>query len=164
MLTIRLQRVGRKHEPTFRVVVTDSRTAAKKHRRFHEIVGAYDPRGKNETRLNAERIRHWIAHGVQPTGTVHNLLVTKKIIEGKNVNVLPSRNPVRPKKEEVAKEEAAPVAEVKEEKAAEAAPATAEEAPASPESVEPKEEQKAEEKAVETAPAAEEAPTSADNK
>lgn len=99
MLTIRLQRVGRKHEPVFRVVVTDTRTAAKKNRRFHEIVGSYDPRDRNETRLNSERIKHWIGLGVKPTGTVHNLLITKNIIDGKKVNVLPSRNPIRPKKE-----------------------------------------------------------------
>lgn len=95
MLKIRLQRVGRKHEPTFRVVVIDSRTAAKKHRRFHEIVGSYDPRDKNVTKLNAERIKHHLANGVQATGTVHNLLVSQKIVDGKKVNVLPQKKLVK---------------------------------------------------------------------
>ncbi len=100
MLTIRLQRVGRKNEPTFRVVVTDSKTAAKKNRRFHEIVGSYDARDKNVTNLNAERIKHWLSKGAQASGTVHNLLISKKVIEGKKINVLPQKT--APKKEEAA--------------------------------------------------------------
>lgn len=100
MLTIRLQRVGRKHEPTFRVVVTDHKTAAKKNRRFHEIVGSYDARDKNITALNGERIKYWLSVGAQASGTVHNLLITKGIIEGKKINVLPQKT--APKKEEVA--------------------------------------------------------------
>jgi small subunit ribosomal protein S16 len=95
MLTIRLQRVGRTNEPTFRVVVTDSKTAAKKNRRFHEIVGSYDARDKNVTKLDGERIKHFIAHGAQPTGTVHNLLISNKIIEGKKRNVLPQKTVVK---------------------------------------------------------------------
>lgn len=93
MLKIRLQRVGRKHEPTFRVVVVDSKTASKKSRRFHEVVGSYDPRDKNVTKLDGERIKHWLSQGVQPTGTVHNLLLKEKVIEGKKVNVLNRTKP-----------------------------------------------------------------------
>jgi len=100
MLTIRLQRVGRKHEPTYRVVVTDSKTAAKKHRRFHEIVGSYDARDKNVTALKGERIKYWLSVGAQASGTVHNLLITKGITEGKKINVLPQKS--APKKEEAA--------------------------------------------------------------
>ena len=98
MLKIRLQRVGRKHEPVFRVVVTESKNSTKSGR-FHEIVGSYDPR-TNKPELNAERIKHWLAQGVQVTGTVNNLLVDAKILTGKKINVLSKKHP--PKKEEQA--------------------------------------------------------------
>lgn len=89
MLKIRLQRVGRKHEPSFRLVLTDSKNSTKSGR-FKEVLGAYDPR-KTTERFNVERIRHWLSMGASPTGTVHNLLVEQKIVEGKKVNVLPKK-------------------------------------------------------------------------
>ena len=89
MLKIRLQRVGRKHEPVFRIVVTDSKTAAKKNRRFHEIVGSIDQRAKGQVALDEARIKAFISKGAQPSATVHNLLVDKGIITGKKINVLP---------------------------------------------------------------------------
>ena len=50
MLKVRLQRVGRRNDPSFRVVVTDSQNAAKSGK-FLEIVGSYDPR-KNSKQIN----------------------------------------------------------------------------------------------------------------
>jgi len=126
MLMIRLQRTGRKHEPTFRVVLTDSHNSTKSGR-FLEVLGSHDAR-KGDPILNAERILFWIGKGAQASGTVHNLLITKGIITGKKVNVLPKKTV--PKKEE----EAAPAAA-----AAVAAPVVAEvaaEAPAEEASVE----------------------------
>ena len=104
MLKIRLQRVGRKHEPAFRLVLTDSQNSTKSGR-FKEILGSYDPR-KDTDVLNADRIKYWLSQGAQPTDTVHNLLITHGVIEGKKRNVLPKKTP--PVKEEV-KEEAVPV-------------------------------------------------------
>ncbi len=86
MLKIRLQRVGRKHDPSFRVVLTDSRKAAKKGEK--EILGTYDPR-RDSSKLNAEKIKEWISKGAQVSDTVHNLLVNLKIIEGKKRDVRP---------------------------------------------------------------------------
>lgn len=130
MLKIRLQRVGRKHEPVFRVVVTESKNSTKSGR-FHEIVGSYDPR-TNKPELNAERIKHWLAQGVQVTGTVNNLLIDAKILSGKKINVLPKKHaPAKEEVKEEAKEKAgaeAPPEVVKEEKEV-AEPAT-EETPA----------------------------------
>ena len=91
MLKIRLQRVGRKHEPTFRVVLTDSKNSTKSGK-FQEILGSYDPRKKSEV-LKGDRIKEWMSKGAQVSGTMHNLLVTHKIIEGKKVNVLPHKKP-----------------------------------------------------------------------
>lgn len=112
MLKVRLQRTGRKHEPTFRVVVTESQNSTKSGK-FLEIVGAYDARTDKNTVLNADRINYWISKGALLTGTVNNLLISKDIIKGKKVNVLPKKTVA--KKEEAAPAapvvEAAPVAE-----------------------------------------------------
>ena len=91
MLKIRLQRVGRKHEPAFRLVLTDSKNSTKSGR-FKEILGSYDPR-KSSDSINADRVKYWLSQGALATGSVHNLLLNHKIIEGKKVNVLPKKTP-----------------------------------------------------------------------
>ncbi len=92
MLKMRLQRVGRKHETSFRLVLTDSKNSTKSGR-FKEILGSYDPR-KSTDLFKIERIKHWLSMGITPTDSVHNLLVTHKIIEGKKKNVLPKKTPI----------------------------------------------------------------------
>ena len=117
---IRLQRTGRKHEPTFRVVLTDSKNGPKSGK-YLKNLGWYDTRLKNSVdQLDIEQIKHWLSHGAKPSVTLHNFLVSKKIIEGKKVNALPKKKPVK-KVEEAPKEAAAP--------AAAEAPAPAEAAP-----------------------------------
>ncbi|MBI4136000.1 MAG: 30S ribosomal protein S16 [Candidatus Vogelbacteria bacterium] len=91
MLMIRLQRVGRKHDPAFRLVVVDRRRSTKSGR-FIEILGSYHPRRKTVS-VKPERIKRWLALGAKASGTVHNLLVDQKVIEGKKVNMLPKRKP-----------------------------------------------------------------------
>ena len=88
MLTIRLQRRGHKNDPSFRVIVVESKRAPKTGN-YLEMVGSYDAR-TDRVELKEERIKHWIAQGAQVSDTVHNLLISKKIIEGKKINVLPS--------------------------------------------------------------------------
>ncbi len=107
MLKIRLQRTGRKHEPTFRVVLTDSKNGPKSGK-FLEILGSYDARRNQDTQLKKERIQHWIAQGAQVSDTIHNLLVTHEVIKGEKINVLPLKTPIR--KEQPAEEAPAPVA------------------------------------------------------
>ena len=91
---IRLQRVGRKHEPTFRVVLTDSRNSTKSGK-FLQVLGNYDPRSKGEFKIDAEQAKHWISKGAQVSDTLHNLLIDKKIIQGKKINVLPRKSPIK---------------------------------------------------------------------
>lgn len=105
MLTIRLQRRGRKNDPSFRVIVVDSQRAAKTGN-FLEVLGSYDAR-TDRVELDAERIKHWIANGAQTSDTVHNLLISQKITEGKKINVLPRKSP--PKKEGAASDATAVV-------------------------------------------------------
>src|ERR1700722_11572514 len=95
MLSIRLQRVGRKHEPTFRLVLTDSKNSTKSGR-YLEVLGSYDPRLDNKIeQFNVPQIKHWISKGAQLSVTVHNFLVTKKVIEGKKINALGKKSPIK---------------------------------------------------------------------
>ena len=103
MLKIRLQRVGRKHEPVFRVVLTDSKNSTISGR-YLEVLGSFDARHDDKQIIKEDRIKHWISKGAQPTPTMHNFLISKKVISGKKVNVLPKKSPI--KKEEVKTAEA----------------------------------------------------------
>lgn len=144
---IRFQRIGRTNDPAFRIVVLEKERAAKAGN-IVEQVGTYNPRSKALT-MNEEQIKHWIAMGAQPTDSIRNLLINKKVIEGKKVNALPKKTP-QVDEEAVAaaaKAEAdALAAKAAEKKAAEEAEATAA-APAPEEASAP---------AEEAAPAAEE--------
>lgn len=97
MLKIRLQRIGRKNDPAFRAVLTDSKNSTKSGR-FLEILGTYNPKA-GEKNLDAERIKYWIGEGAQCSDTMHNFLVHDKIITGKKVNVLPKKKPTMKRKE-----------------------------------------------------------------
>ncbi len=113
MLAIRLQRVGRKHEPKFRVVLTDSKNGPKSGK-FLELLGSYDARIKNDIKtIKVDRIKALMANGAQLSDTLHNFLVHEKVINGKKVNKLPKKTAT--KKEVVAEEApAAPAAPVEE--------------------------------------------------
>lgn len=93
MLKIRLQRVGRKHEPTFRLVLTDSKNSTKSGK-YLENLGSYDSRHGEDANFKADRIKHWMSQGAQVSATVHNMLVSKKLIEGKKINVLPLKKAI----------------------------------------------------------------------
>jgi len=82
MLTIRLQRVGRKNQPVFRIVLAEKHRAAQK--KAVETLGVYNPRNKEFT-AKEERIKHWLGKHIQLSPTVHNLFVTKKLIDAKKV-------------------------------------------------------------------------------
>ena|SRR3989344_4293512 len=105
MLKIRLQRIGRKNDPAFRVVLTDSKNSTKSGR-FLEILGTYNPKEKdkkNRISFVNDRVKHWLSKGAQSSDTVHNFLVQNKVIEGKKVNVLPKKKPTVARKELKAK-------------------------------------------------------------
>ena len=97
MLKIRLQRIGRKNNPSFRVVLTDSKNSTKSGK-FKEIMGSYNPKS-GEVLFKADRIKYWMSMGAQVSDTVHNFLVHQKMIEGKKKNVLSKKSPTKPRKE-----------------------------------------------------------------
>lgn len=105
MLKIRLQRMGRKNDPSFRVVLTDSKNSTKSGR-FLEILGTYNPKtAEKEKRTNFvnDRIKYWLSQGAKLSDTMHNFLVQGKIIEGKKINALPKKKPTMKRKELKAK-------------------------------------------------------------
>jgi small subunit ribosomal protein S16 len=150
MLKIRLQRVGRKHEPAFRLVLTDSQNSSKSGR-AKETLGSYDPR-KTTDLIKTDRVKYWMDKGAVLTGTVHNLLVNHKIIDAKKVNVLPKKTYTPPVVETPVEEAPTPVEE--------SAPAPVEEAKAPIEEVPAPAPEAASQEAVEEAPAADNSPAS----
>lgn len=92
MLRIRLSRVGRKHDPSYRMIVTEKGRGPQTGN-YVEQVGTYDARSDKHN-LKADRITHWISVGAQPSDTVHNLLIKAGVIEGDKVNPLPKKTPI----------------------------------------------------------------------
>jgi len=75
---MRLTRVGSKKNPVYRVVVADSRSP--RDGKFIEIVGRYNPQhDPSLIEFDEERVKEWLAKGVQPSGTVQKLLKVKNI-------------------------------------------------------------------------------------
>jgi small subunit ribosomal protein S16 len=95
-------RVGRKHDPTFRVVVTDSRRAPRSGA-YLENLGFCNPR-RNDFQLKADRIKSWLSKGAQVSDSVYNLLITGKVIEGKKRNVFKTKKKAEKPKEEQPKD------------------------------------------------------------
>lgn len=127
MLKMRLQRIGRKNDPAYRVIVTDSRNAASRGRSV-DLLGSYNPKMGVFT-IDGEKAKYWISKGVQVSDTVYNHLVTQKVIEGKKRNALPRKSPIideaklKAEAEAKAKAEAEAKAKKEAEEAAAAAPA-----------------------------------------
>jgi small subunit ribosomal protein S16 len=67
MLKIRLQRTGRKNDPHFRLIVTES-TLKPKTSQFAEIVGTYNVKA-GIFEAKADRVKHWMSVGAQATPT-----------------------------------------------------------------------------------------------
>ncbi|HYZ47550.1 MAG TPA: 30S ribosomal protein S16 [Sphingomonas sp.] len=135
-LSLRLSRGGSKKRPYYRIVVADSRSP--RDGRFIEKIGTYNPLLAKDSperiKLDADRAKHWLSVGAQPTDRVLRFLDVAGIKER------PSRN--NPKKaepgekaKERAEERAAKEAEAAEAAAAASAAAEVEEAPAADEAM-----------------------------
>lgn len=118
MLSIRLSRVGKKHQPSYRLIVLDKRKDPWGD--YLELLGFYNPMVKPKVvQFKAERIKHWLSQGAQPTDTVWNLLVDQELVEG------PKR-----KKHAASKKAAAPEPKPEDKTETQPASASAETAPA----------------------------------
>jgi small subunit ribosomal protein S16 len=73
MVKIRLMRVGKRKQPSYRVVVADSRSA--RDGRIIEAIGHYQPRSDpSEISVDNARAVHWLEHGAQPSSAVKKIL------------------------------------------------------------------------------------------
>lgn len=72
--------MGKTKQPTYRVVVTDSRNS--RDGRFIEAIGRYNPRTEpSEVEIDADKAKHWLSHGAQPSAAVHKLLQITGVLE-----------------------------------------------------------------------------------
>lgn len=152
MLMLRLQRIGRRNEAHFKIVVIEKTKGPKSHK-YVDIVGSYNPKLGNVI-IDEDKAKKWLSNGVQPSDTVRNMLITKGILTGKKVNVLPKKSPIIDEEKIAREKEAAEAkaAKIAEEKAA------AEEAEKAATEAESTEEIPSEESNTETEEVAEETP------
>lgn len=100
MLAIKFKRVGKKHQASFRVVVTEKRT--KLDGRYVDDLGWMNPH-TDTFDVKKEKAEHWISVGAKPTPSVHNLLVKAGVVTGAKI-------PVHARSKKQAAEQSAPVA------------------------------------------------------
>jgi small subunit ribosomal protein S16 len=87
MVRIRLRRTGKTKQPSYRVVVADSRSP--RDGRFIEIIGHYNPvQQPKELFIKADRARYWLSVGAKPSDTVVYLFKKEKIIN-ENGEIIP---------------------------------------------------------------------------
>lgn len=135
---LRLMRVGKTKQPTYRVVAADARSP--RDGRFIEIVGTYQPRHDPSTILiDDDKALKWLREGAQPTETVEKLLKINGTWEQfkPGTSDIPRRKPLPKKTAPAAEAPAAPAAEAAPEptapEAPDAEPAEAAPAEAAPE-------------------------------
>ncbi|MBI5654987.1 30S ribosomal protein S16 [Candidatus Uhrbacteria bacterium] len=103
MIIIRLSRVGKAKQPSYRLIVSEK--TKDPWGKYLENLGLYNPLAKPPTfDFKADRVKYWISKGAQASDTVWNLLVDQKIVEGaKRLKVKISKK----RKEKLAKKKAA---------------------------------------------------------
>lgn len=91
MVRIRLRRTGKTKQPSYRVVVADSRSP--RDGKFIEIVGHYNPiRQPKVLEVKDDRVRYWLGVGAQPSDRVQYLLQKLNIVDadGKVIPAAPA--------------------------------------------------------------------------
>ena len=142
MVRIRLRRVGRKKQPSYRIVVADSRSP--RDGRYIEVIGFYNPRTQPSTmEVNEARALYWLQNGAQPSEAVARILdklgtVARlaRLQKGEDIEALvreaeeqaAARGPVSPKTQYPAKPKSRPQPAAAAPEAPAAEPAEAEEA------------------------------------
>ncbi|MFA5954796.1 MAG: 30S ribosomal protein S16 [Patescibacteria group bacterium] len=87
MVTIRLTRIGKRKQPTYRFVAQEKgRDPWGKH---IEILGHFNPRTNPRTFvLKEDRIKYWLGQGATTSDTVRNILIDQKIIQGEKSRIV----------------------------------------------------------------------------
>ena len=81
-----MQRIGRRNQPAYRVVVIQT-TRGPKSGKFIERIGHYNPLIKDRV-FNKDRLHYWMGQGALLSDTVHNFCISDGIVEGKKKNAL----------------------------------------------------------------------------
>jgi small subunit ribosomal protein S16 len=105
MLSIRLVRAGKKHQPFFKIIVADKKRSASSSS-FIEDLGFYNPKTK-EKKIKADRVKYWLSQGAKASDTIHNLLVNSKVIDAKKIAVHKKKKLSEAELAEIAKKEQA---------------------------------------------------------
>jgi small subunit ribosomal protein S16 len=74
-VVIRLQRIGKPHQPYYRIVTIEKTRGATG--KPIEVIGSYNPRGETATKkivIKADRYQHWVSVGAKPSETVESLV------------------------------------------------------------------------------------------
>lgn len=82
MVRIRMQRLGRRNRPFYRINAIDKRT--RRDGKVIEALGWYDPIAKDESKqlfLNVERLKYWLSVGAQPSDTVRDFLAKANLVD-----------------------------------------------------------------------------------
>ena len=115
MLTIRVNRVGKKIQASFRIALQEKTKAPGK--RHIEMLGSYDPHKKGSV-LKKDRILHWIGLGAELSDSVYNLLVREGVVAAEKKRAIKMKRPeVKAVAEEVAPTGDAPAVAKSEEQA-----------------------------------------------
>ena len=129
---IRLMRVGKKKQPSYRVVVADERSP--RDGRFIEIIGQYAPRQEPSLiNIDSDRALHWLSNGAQPTEGAAKLLEIAGVFDAyqqAHGKVAAAKPKAKTPKAQTPKPAAEPKAEAPAAEAPAAEEAPAEEAPA----------------------------------
>jgi small subunit ribosomal protein S16 len=92
---LRLMRMGKTKQPTYRLVAADSRSP--RDGRFIEIVGSYAPRQQQQkVVLKEDRVTRWLQEGAQPTDRVRRILVDAGLMQAAPVRETPAKKAARP--------------------------------------------------------------------
>ncbi len=90
MLMIRMQRIGRRNDPAFRILVLP-KTSSPKAGTYNDLLGTYNPKTKELT-FAKDRFDEWVGKGAQVSDSLMNLLIEKKVVEGKKVSAVKKKN------------------------------------------------------------------------
>jgi small subunit ribosomal protein S16 len=85
MVKIKLRRVGATKQPSYRLVIADSRTS--RDGKFINIIGHYNPRSQpEELVIDEQKALDWLKQGAQPTATAARLLNKAGILDKFNTS------------------------------------------------------------------------------
>lgn len=115
MLVIRLQRIGKKNQPAYKVIVTDKRNAPRAGVPVEQI-GFVNTLTKEKS-INKERALYWISQGAKASSTVWNVLVGEGIVkeDKKKIKIKEVKNPEKKASQKKVKEVEKQTEDLKEE-------------------------------------------------